>query len=129
MTCVEKFDGFKQWGPGNNGDPELNIINHYNKHVMSNDGISKDENWKDYLEYLDIESYKNFALDKSKCMTNRIVHSNGNRVYLSGIYKNILIIGRLDENDQLGISSCYIIHDHLFEKKLAAFEKNKCFSF
>jgi len=127
MSCIEKFDGFKQWGPGNNGNPELNIINHHKKHVI--DGIDNGENWQEHLDCLDLESYRDFALKKSKCMTNKTVHTNGHRVYLCGIYKNVLIIGRLDENDQLGISSCYIIHEHLFEKKLAAFKKNSCFSF
>jgi len=130
MTCVEQFEGFKRWGPGNNGDPELNIINHHNKHVINRSEYN--ENWEDYLEDLSLESYRDFALEKSKVMTHRMVNSNGSRVYLSGFYKNVLIIGRLDninEFDQLGISSCYIIHDDLLEKKFATFERHRCFSF
>jgi hypothetical protein len=140
MTCVKSFKGFKRWGPGNNGDPELNIINHHNKHVLNSGFTHHSENysthpenyyedWRQHLDTLDVKSYKNFALEKSKHMINRTVHSNGSRVYLSGTYKNVLIIGRLDEDDQLGISSCYIIHDHLLEKKLKIFELHRCFSF
>lgn len=120
----KKWNGFKQWGKGNNNDVDLNIINHYEKHVNSGD-----EDWDKYLPVKSVEAYKNFALEKSKIMTNRIVHTNGCKVYLSGIYENVLIIGRLDENNQLGISSCYIIHDYLFQKKLDIFNRNQCFTF
>lgn len=128
LTQLNKFIGFQSWGPGNNKTPELNVISHYKKHVVNN----KNENWKKYLLHrFEINKYKNFAIEASRVMTNKCVHTNGVKVYLSGLYdNNVLIIGRLDSNDMLGISSCYIISDQeSFRKKMQAFENNICFKF
>lgn len=125
LVCLNKFRGFECWGPGNNKTPNINVISHYNKHVVN----SNNENWKDYLSKLDVATYKNFAITKSKYMKNKIVHTNGVKVYLSGWHDKILIIGRLDSNNKLGISSCYIISDNLYDNKIKIFEQNICFKF
>lgn len=119
---ITKFKGFNEWGPGNNKNPELNLINHYNKHVLNSD-----ENWEKYLDKFSPEAYGNFAINISRIMKNKMVHTNGRKVYLSGTYENILIIGRLDSENILGISSCYIIFDGKYERKIEIFKKNICF--
>ena len=124
LTKIDKFIGFESWGLGNNKTQELNIINHHKKHVI--DGNDK-ENWEPYLKNQDCKSYETFAIDKSKYMKNKIVHTNGTKVYLSGFYDKILIIGRLDNNNKLGISSCYIVYEDSFSKKLDIFNKEACF--
>lgn len=123
LVYLNKFIGFKTWGPGNNKTPDLNIIAHYNKHVVDN----KNENWKKYLNRLNVDEYKNFAINISQFMTNKIVHTNGVKVYLSGFYNDVLIIGRLDRNKNLGISSCYIVSDNSYNAKIQSFLNNCCF--
>lgn len=135
LVCTKKFNGFERWGPGNNKNSELNLINHYKKHVLNGN-----ENWDKYLRQnklsnvtpgscgpVKAEIYGNFAINISKYMKKRIIHTNGTNVYLSGLYEKILIIGRLDSNYNLGISSCYIISDDNYAKKINNFEKNTCF--
>lgn len=127
LTHINKFKGFESWGPGNNKTHELNISNHYKKHVINKHTYK--ENWDQYLKKMNLESYKNFAIDKSKYMKNKIIHTNGNRVFLSGVYEKVLIIGRLDENNKLGISSCYIMTDMSYNNKMKVFDDNACFKF
>jgi hypothetical protein len=127
MTHRTKFVGFSEWGPGNHRDPNINLVEHYKKHVLNECDDSKyEENWNQHLQSKTVESYKMFAIDKSKIMKNKIVHTNGRGVYLSGTYKNILIIGRLN-NNSLGISSCYIMSEESYHKKLETFKGQKCF--
>ena len=122
----KRFNGFEKWGPGNNGNPEKNLLNHFNKHVLNGD-----ENWIEYLKAkkITLEMYERFAIETSKCMKNRMIHTNGAKVYLSGLFEKVLIIGRLDNNYGLGISSCYIISDKNYNRKMNVFEKNACFKF
>lgn len=123
LVCTKRFDGFKRWGPGNNKTPEINLLNHYKKHVLN----SKDENWSKYInDNPTCEQYGKFAIDTSRCIKNKIIHTNGINVYLSGLYNKVLIIGRLDD-DHLGISSCYIISDINYDKKINVFKNNACF--
>ena len=113
---------------GNNKNEEMNIINHFNKHVKNSN-----ENWNEYIEkntnLKTANQYSNFAINISKHMKNKIIHSNGVGVYLSGLYKKIFIVGRLDSTYQLGISSCYIIDDEKYDNKINKIEKNACFKF
>lgn len=94
------------WGPGNNKDIQLNINNHYTKHVLS---LDENEYWN-FLNVKDANTYKQFAIDAFYKMTNVIVHTDGRNMYLSGIYKHIFIIGRYDK-DVFGISSCYYVNN------------------
>lgn len=125
LLYIKKIKGYERWGSGNNKNPETNLINHYKKHVLNTN-----EGWDKYLENTSVESYRDFAIKFSKIMKNRIIHTNGTKVYFSGIYDKILIIGRLEKfnsENQLGISSCYIISDNNFYKKIKTFEMNACF--
>lgn len=123
QTHVNLFTGFNQWGPGNHKNSSENVIKHYIKHVQN----STDENWTEYISPLCINNYRDFAINKSRVMKQRMVHTNGSSVYLSGLYEKILIIGRLDKNNILGISSCYIINDEKYENKIKNFINNICF--
>jgi len=114
-VITQKFNGFQKWGPGNNKNSRDNLLNHYHKH--------KNENWQ--INNFNLEIYEKFAIDKSKMMSNKIVHTNGKKVYLSGLYDKILIIGRLNDN-KLGISSCYIIDDQNYLNKINIFNANMC---
>lgn len=119
----KKFDGFNQWGVGNHATTKINVQKHYEKHILS-----KRENWESYNIY-NAKDYEMFAINTSKIIKNRMVHTNGKNVYLSGFYKNILIIGRLGNERQIAISSCYIVYDELWDKKLENFRNNLCFTF
>ncbi len=107
MTCTKKFKGFERWGPGNHLTHELNIRAHYLKHIKNSN-----ENWSEYLQaprsQITQEMYRDFALKVSSKMKNKMIHTNGIKVYLSGIYNRVLVIGRLDNTvtpPLLGISS------------------------
>jgi hypothetical protein len=52
-----------------------------------------------------------------------IVHSNGTRVFISGSFGDVFIIGRF-EGVQLGISSCYRPLD--LQEKLNGARANMC---
>lgn len=125
-VCVKRFKGFKKWGPGNNGNESLNLINHYIKHI-----VNGNENWDKYIcKKLFLKThtqYGEFSMKLSKHMKNRTIHTNGLHVHFSGLYDKILIIGRLDDKYELGISSCYIIHDENYNKKINNINKNACF--
>jgi hypothetical protein len=56
-------------------------------------------------------------------MSNVIVHSNGTRVFISGSFGDVFIIGRF-EGVQLGISSCYRPLD--LQEKLNGARANMC---
>jgi hypothetical protein len=114
-TVTQKFKGFQEWGPGNHQNIKDNLVNHYHKH--------KSENWNKYLDNINLKSYQDFAITKSKIMTNKLVHTNGCKVYLSGTYDKVLIIGRL-HNNKLTISSCYIMDN--FVHKIKVFTDNLC---
>jgi hypothetical protein len=132
MTHVNKFSGFSMWGPGSHQSCKLNLINHYKKHVEGNwinDPKYVYEDWTHYLKNKTVAAYQIFAINASKHMKNKMVHTNGNSTYLSGTYENILIIGRLDEKCKLGISSCYIMSNESFQKKFNTFNKQLCFTF
>jgi hypothetical protein len=67
--------------------------------------------------------YRDFAIDHSRVMSNVIVHSNGTRVFISGSFGDVFIIGRF-EGVQLGISSCYRPLD--LQEKLNGARANMC---
>jgi hypothetical protein len=121
------FRGFERWGPGNHSTPKLNLIAHYDKHIKNSL-----EDWEHYISLsrsqITPQIYHDFALETSTKMTHLMVHTNGRKVYLSGVYEKVLIIGRLDASLQLGISSCYIITDESFERKMKVFRDNICFN-
>lgn len=119
LTHIEKFQEFNSWGRGNNKNIKTNIENHYQKH--------RNEDWQQHIPDFNLQSYKQFAIEKSRYMEHKLIHTNGTKVYLSGIYQNVLIIGRLQKNNQLGISSCYIIDN--MDEKLKGFNNNICFEF
>ena len=121
IACTKRFGGFEKWGRGNHGNKELNICNHFKKHV-----IDGEENWNGCIDTA--EKYANFAINISKHMKNKRIHTNGHKVYLSGLCGKTFVIGRLD-GKELGISSCYIIHDDNYNKKMNNIEQNTCFKF
>ena len=106
------------WGPGNHKDVSTNIKEHYFKHVLSD--VEK-EKWN-LLGINNYETYKNYAISKFYEMKNIIVHTDGNKVYMSGFYGNVFIIGRYHD-DTFGISSCYYVESG---RKLGR-EHNACF--
>jgi|SRR5579872_547403 len=114
-------------GSWNHSTPESNLKAHYEKHIKN-----PLEDWERYINLprsqITPQIYHNFALETSTKMTNVMVHTNGCKVYLSGVYQRVLIIGRLDLNLQLGISSCYVITNESFERKMKVFRDNVCFN-
>ncbi len=92
------------WGPGNHGNVHDNVNQHFIKHVLSDEGIY----WKTLLNEINCDNYKKYAIDAFYKMKNVIVHSNGFKVYLSGFYGNVFIVGRYC-NELFGISSCYYV--------------------
>jgi len=96
-----------EWGPGNNNNNSDNIKNHFNKHVLSND---EGTYWKTILSEINYDTYANFAINVFYKMINVIVHTDGTKVYLSGFYGNVFIVGRY-HNDTFGISSCYYVEN------------------
>lgn len=122
INNIENFISKKiaiNWGPGNYGRYEKNIDEHYKKHILSDEGMY----WSNILSELNCEYYKKYAIDSFYKMKNVIVHSNGKNVYLSGFYGNVFIVGRYDNNQTFGISSCYYVING--EKK--GREKDFCF--
>jgi len=113
-----------EWGPGNHKDPKLNLIEHYQKHVLSKETVPFNElaHWKSLLTDPTCESYGKYAIESFYKMQNVIVHSNGTHVYLSGFYGTVFIIGRYN-GDVFGISSCYVVESG---EKNGRF-KYKCF--
>ena len=93
-----------QWGPGNNKNISDNINQHFNKHVLSEEG----KYWVKLLDKIDCKLYERYAINSFDKMKNIIIHTDGINVYLSGFYNNIFIIGRYD-NNIFGISSCYYV--------------------
>lgn len=123
ITHIKHIKWFDQWGPGNHGNVKDNITKHHEKHIIN--GV---ENWSNYVDhYMDEHQYAKFAIDTSKYMTNKCVHTNGLFVYFSGIYGKVLIVGRLDDDMNLGISSCYVIDDDKFESKINNIKLGACF--
>jgi hypothetical protein len=51
-------------------------------------------------------TYRDYAINESRTLTEVIVHSDGVRTFVSGNHDDLFIIGRLD-NGTLGISSAY----------------------
>lgn len=128
LTHATKFIGFEKWGPGNCECPRINVTNHYKKHV-ENPFNPYNENWDNVLKEKTTQAYEMFAIKNSRNMANKMVHTNGKGTYLSGTVENILIIGRLDSNFNLGISSCYIMSEQSQHKKLSIFNNQLCFTF
>lgn len=103
LKDINKFSNLNiKWGPGNHKDVNNNINEHFNKHVLSDEG----KHWSKILESRNSKSYEQYAIKSFNKMKNIIIHTDGVNVYLSGFYNNIFIIGRYD-NNTLGISSCY----------------------
>jgi hypothetical protein len=125
IVLTKKFNGFTRWGPGNNKTPELNLSNHYKKHITKSN-----ENWQKYMNgSISCNQYGEYAINTSRFMKKKIIHTNGTKVYLSGFGGfdgKVLIIGRLD-NNRLGISSCYVVSDSNYTKKINNFKNNACF--
>lgn len=95
-----------EWGPGNFGDVTINQIEHYNKHILSEEG----EYWKTICPNLTLEWYINYPISNFHKMTNVVVSSNGKYTYYSGFVDNVFIVGRY-EGDKFGISPCYYVVD------------------
>ena len=93
-----------KWGPGNHKNITNNINQHFDKHVLSEEG----KYWVKLLDKIDCKSYEQYAIDSFHKMKNVIIHTDGINVYLSGFYNNIFIIGRYHDNI-FGISSCYYV--------------------
>ena len=93
-----------KWGPGNHKNITDNITNHFKKHVLSEEG----KYWLKILDSLDCKSYEKYAIESFYKMKDIIIHTDGTKVYLSGFYGNVFIIGRY-HNNVFGISSCYYV--------------------
>ncbi len=122
LLLINDFHGKKhiiiEWGPGNHENPIINLKAHYQKHVLSDEGLY----WKNLLSDFTLDNYKNYAIHSFYKMKKVIVHTNGKHIYLSGFYGNVFIIGRYHDNI-FGISSCYYV---INGEKLGRY-KNKCF--
>lgn len=108
LTDVNNFKNNKiniAWGPGNHGNVTNNIQEHYIKHILSEEKIY----WEGILGEINADSYAQYAIDNFYKMKNVIIHTDGINVYLSGFHNNIFIIGRYDDNNVFGISSCYYV--------------------
>ena len=127
LRDINKFNKLNiKWGPGNHKSITNNINEHFNKHVLSEEG----EHWHKILNKMNckstnsanknccildkgnlkvsLKSYEKYAIDSFNKMKNVIIHTDGVNVHLSGFYNNIFIIGRYD-NETFGISSCYYV--------------------
>ncbi len=105
LRDIDKFGNLNiKWGPGNHKNITNNINEHFNKHVLSEEG----KYWHKILDKVNYSSYEKYAINSFHKMKNVIIHTNGVDVHLSGFYGNIFIIGRYD-NDIFGISSCYYV--------------------
>lgn len=126
ICCTKKFAGFAQWGPGNHTNPNLNIEKHYHKHITTSS-----EPWEIYFHkpksQINLQMYHDFPIKHSLKLKHKIIHTNGTKVYLSGVFDKVLVIGRLDKNNVLGISSCYVMTDDSYDTKMKIFQNNKCF--
>lgn len=123
ILLVNGVGWFDEWGPGNHGNKRDNIWKHYEKHVLNGN-----EQWDKYIDgFIGEKQYVDFAIDASKFMTNKCVHTDGLMVYFSGVFDKVLIIGRLDCENKLGISSCYIIDDNKYLDKISGIQRNVCF--
>lgn len=97
LRDLDKFNHV-EWGPGNHKNVNQNIKNHYIKHVLSNEC-----DWQ-FSE----NEYKQYAIDSFHKMIDKVIHTDGKNVYLSGFYNHTFIIGRY-HGDMFGISSCYYV--------------------
>ena len=100
--------------PGNHKNITDNICAHFKKHVLSDES----KYWKKILDNISCRSYIKYAIDSFYKMKNKIIHTNGFDVYLSGFHGNVFIIGRYND-DKFGISSCYYVKSG---KKLGRYE-------
>jgi len=111
-----------QWGPGNHGDPDLNLERHWHKHVEPDN--SERPYWSKVLPDLtDPNSYGSYAVESFYQMTDVMVHTSGVGAHLSGFVGNIFIVGRLD-HQVFGLSSAYVV---LTSDKKGGRMKTKCF--
>jgi hypothetical protein len=105
LRDIDKFNNLNiKWGPGNHKNITKNINQHFNKHILSDEG----KYWVKILDTCNSKSYEQYAIKSFNKMKNIIIHTDGVNVYLSGFYNNIFTIGRYD-NDIFGISSCYYV--------------------
>jgi len=110
-----------EWGPGNHGESDKNVLMHFIKHVITdktegeliknilvNNNLSSNnnDNVNDY--YTMYQLYKNYPIMNFTKMEKITIHTNGKHTYMSGIYQNMFIVGRYT-NDVFGISSCYYL--------------------
>jgi hypothetical protein len=95
-----------EWGPGNHGDINNNIHQHYIKHVLSDEGYY----WKLLLPAIDLVSYMRYAQMAFKRMERIVIHSNGKQTYMSGFFGKVFVVGRYNHG-VFGISSCYYVSD------------------
>jgi hypothetical protein len=124
--CAKKFTGFLQWGPGNHSNSNLNVEKHYHKHITTSS-----EPWDLYFHkpksQINLQMYRDFPIKNSHKLKHKMIHTNGTKVYLSGVFDKILVIGRLDKNNVLGVSSCYVMTNDSYDYKMKVFQNNKCF--
>jgi hypothetical protein len=78
-----------------------------------------------FLKNQALNGYRDYAINHSRAMTNIVVHSNGERVFISGQSGNAFIVGRF-EGPVLGISSCYFPLD--MAAKLRGAASNMCWA-
>lgn len=105
LKDIDKFKSLNvKWGPGNHKNVINNINEHFNKHLLSEEG----KHWNKILSNIDCKSYEKYAIDSFHKMKNVIIHTDGVNVHLSGFHNNVFIIGRY-HNDIFGISSCYYV--------------------
>jgi hypothetical protein len=120
FICEEKFfiEEKKEimWGPGNHKIIDANIEAHYIKHVKT---YPESLHWNN----INLDDYKNYAINSFYKMRNVVVHSNGKHVYLSGFYDNVFIIARYGDDSVLGISSCYYVESGVKPGRMM----DKCF--
>ena len=110
MVFFEQYDNFKEnkieikWGKGNHNDAETNLNEHYKKHLLSEEGYM----WKNVLDCMDVNSYKEYAIKSFYNMNNIVIHTDGNNIYISGFINKIFIVGKYSDNT-FSISSCYYV--------------------
>lgn len=122
-----------EWGPGNHGESDKNVLMHFIKHVITdktegeliknilvntnlssnnndntNDNNNTNNNTHDNDYYTMYQLYKNYPIMNFTKMEKITIHTDGKHTYMSGIVQNMFIVGRYT-NDVFGISSCYYL--------------------
>ena len=86
-------------------------------------GLKDEPDLLEFLTFQALPQYKVYAIVGSGLIRRAIVHSDGDKTFISGGHRDTFIIGRRDGN-QLGISSAFIPESLL--EKLDSARKNIC---